>query len=102
MRGAERVHRARALSEPPGEHVVAPLLREGCGAQRECRGILPRSRRETGGAVLVLEQPLRFAGAGVNRAPPSPPPPLVPRVVERPVPEGVIAIVRPPGQEQIV
>src|SRR5213076_2405321 len=97
MRGAERVHRPRARGEPVGERGVA--LTERRATKRECGRVLPRRRRETGGAVLVLEQSLRFSGARVDRTLASPPPPVVCRIVDRQVPEGVIAIVAQLVQE---
>ncbi len=100
MRRAERVHSARAPSELAGVRAVAPL--ENTGAQRERRGVLSRRGREPGGAVLVLEQALRFPGAGVHRAPPAAPPSVIRGVVDRQVPEGVIAIVAQLVQEQVV
>src|SRR5205807_5950972 len=53
-RGADPVHGSRAVGEPIGERAVARL--EHGGAQRERPRVFPRRGRETGGAVLVLEQ----------------------------------------------
>src|ERR1051325_2978294 len=100
MRGAERVHHPRAPGEPVGERAV--VLAEHSGAERKRGRVFSRRRREAGGAVLVLEEPLRLPGAGVHRARPASSPSIVRRVVGGQVPKGVVAVVPQLVQERVV